>query len=114
MPDRPIKMRRLTASWPRAILRVEKTWPQPCVVLGSSPTTPIEVTAPGSVVVPLYKGMGGASREKAAVTLTRAAESAGVVADVFVVEVRTPTGVQGYGMVAVPRALEPRFLLEQG
>jgi len=114
MADRPVKMQRVDAPYARAVLRVEKTWAEPCVVLGSSPTTAIRVTAPGNVVVPLYKGMGVISREKAATTLRRAAESVGVVADIFLVEVRTLVGVQGYGMVAVPRAVQPRFLVEQG
>lgn len=111
MPDRPIKARNVVSPYPRAILRVVKSWAGPCVVLGATTTTAIRVQSPSNVVVPLYDGMGRVSRGVAATTLRRAA---GVPVDVFVVEVKTPSGVQGYGMLAVPQALEPRFLVEEG
>jgi hypothetical protein len=114
MSDRPIKVRRLTTSFARAVLRVEKTWPEPCVLLGSSPTSAIKVTAPGNVVVPLYDQMGPVSQRLAVTTLRRVAEGTNIVPDIFLVELCTPAGVQGYGMVAVPRAIEPRFLIERG
>lgn len=88
-----------------------KSWAAPCVVLGATTTTAIRVEFPLNVVVPLYDGMGRVSRGAAATTLRRAA---GMPVDIFVVEVKTPSRVQGYGMLAVPQALEPRFLVEKG
>ena len=111
MPDRPIQTRRVTAQCARAILRVEKTWEGSCVVLGSTPTSAIRVTSPTNVVVPLYDRLGPISQKLAATTLRRVSH---FPADLFLVEVSTPAGVQGYGMVAVPQALEPRFLVEEG
>jgi len=90
---------------------VEKTWEGACVVLGSTPTSAIRVTSPTNVVIPLYDAMGPLSRKLAATTLRRVAQSP---VDLFIVEVCTPAGVQGYGMVAVPQAVEPRFLLKEG
>lgn len=111
MSERPIKTKRLQTPYARAVLRVEKTWEAPCVLLGSSPTDIIQVYAPKNVVIPLSPGAGRRSRELAARSLRRVA---GFPVDLFVVEVSTPAGVQGYGMVAVPQAVEPRFFLEKG
>ena len=111
MSNRPVKTRRVAAQCARAILRVEKTWEGACVVLGSTPTSAIRVSSPTNVVVPLYPHMGPLSQKLAATTLRRVAR---FPVDLFLVEVSTPAGVQGYGMVAVPQALEPRFLIEEG
>lgn len=111
MPERPIKVRHVTSTYPRTVLRVDKTWPEPCVVLGSTPTSAIETSAPDHVVVPLYENMGPVSQRLAAKTLRRAAS---IPVDLFLVEVVGSSGTQGYGMLAVPRAVEPRFLVEEG
>lgn len=110
MPERPIKMRRVDALRENPILRVEKSWAGSCVVLGSEPTSAIRVIKPTKVVVPLYDSMGPLSQKLAATTLRRVAE---FPADIYVVEVSSPSGAKGYGMLAVPQALEPRFLIEK-
>ena len=109
MPERAIRRRQVVADREHPILRVEKTWQGPCVILGASPTTPIPVMQPSNVVVPCYRSMGPVSQDVAAATLRRAA---GVPSDIFVVELRTPSGVRTYGMLAVPQALEPRFVVD--
>ena len=103
---RPIKITQFKPGHEDAAVYMRRAWAGPTIVLGHTPAHVIRMDFPDRATVPLGANLGPLSREAGAVTLRNAAPFA---ADVFVVQVLSPSGEARYGMVAVPQASTPTF-----
>jgi len=101
---RPIITTQFTPDREDAAVYLRRTWKGPALVMGDNPGIVIRTDAPDRATVPLGDNPGRLERELAATNLRRLAP---YVADVYVVQVLSPSGHARYGMFAVPQATKP-------
>lgn len=87
---------------PRVLLH--KNWPGYVVVSTEARLSPMRITIPSMVTVPLCKPMGPVSRAQEIAGLRAAFKAP---ADIYIVCCTTPSGRQYHGYVAVPKAIVP-------
>ena len=109
MAETSLKIRQVSSGVEHPVLRVERSWDGDLYLLGPELGDVIRVCSPGPVVLPRYDREGPVSRRAGATALARHTP---YPCDVFVAEVVTPSGPKGSAMFAVPRGLEPRFVLD--